>query len=158
MKSLCAISLCHAKHWPMQAWSQSDSLQLFQPSKADQMSPLSSSESAPSITYYPSHMKLAMLTRSSSGHAPSIAADISADLAADVDRRDTSEDSEGGEVSGASPKGGGTTDGHHRPLRKTSSAIGRHRRPPRRSAAPRGTSPAVHISCPPSCGSRFAII
>ncbi|KAK9917864.1 hypothetical protein WJX75_009040 [Coccomyxa subellipsoidea] len=56
-------------------------------------------------------------------------------------RRETSEDSEGGDASGASPKGG-TTDGHRRPLRKTPSANSRHRRPPRRGAGPSASSPA----------------
>lgn len=60
-------------------------------------------------------------------------------------RRETSEDSEGGDASGASPKGG-TADGHRRPLRKTSSANSRHRRPPRRGAGPSASSPAVHSS------------
>ncbi len=57
-------------------------------------------------------------------------------------RRDTSEDSEGCDASGASPKGG-TPSGHRRSLRKNPSTNGRHRRPPRRAAGPSGNSPAV---------------
>ncbi|EIE27806.1 hypothetical protein COCSUDRAFT_39376 [Coccomyxa subellipsoidea C-169] len=56
-------------------------------------------------------------------------------------RRDTSEDSEGGDAMGASPKGG-TPSGHRRSLRKNPSTNGRHRRPPRRAAGPSGNSPA----------------